>query len=183
MSYFKYMGNVWYPLQDGTWSVQNDITKFVTIDPKYKSNPKYFIPYRIKDGDTPDILSWRLYQTTDFWWTVLIVNEIMDYSNDWPRTDDQLLDYINVNYRGQDPNEVLHYINLDGLITDLTAQKMLAGLPSISDNEIIAMRGLTPVTILEYETNQNDTKRNINMIDANYINEVSTQLEDLLNGN
>ena len=39
--------------------------------------------YYVKDGETPESISYDFYDTVEFYWTILLVNEIIDPYHDW----------------------------------------------------------------------------------------------------
>ena len=45
---------------------------------KHLKDTSRLIEYTIVDGDTPRILSSKLYGTPDYWWTILLTNNIQD---------------------------------------------------------------------------------------------------------
>lgn len=51
--------------------------------------------YLVRDGDGPERVSYRLYGTTDFWWVILIFNNIVNPFGEWPISQTQLHDLVN----------------------------------------------------------------------------------------
>ncbi len=43
-----------------------------------------FNDYKIKEGDRPEIISYKLYGTVDYYWSICYVNNIFDMYSDWP---------------------------------------------------------------------------------------------------
>ena len=79
----------------------NDV-EIVDIFKKYRIpisvNEQWLDDYVLKDGDTPENLSYELYDTTDLWWTIMVLNERYDRFFDFPITDKAMtlyLDYLN----------------------------------------------------------------------------------------
>jgi len=51
----------------------------------YRFTMKYPVKYyRIAEDDVmrPDLISWKVYQTVDYWWLICFVNNIQDPFND-----------------------------------------------------------------------------------------------------
>lgn len=63
-----------------------------------------FDDYMIKEWDTPEKLSYNLYGTTDYYWTILYVNNIFDMFNDWPLTGTEIDKYAKQLYSGKSPS-------------------------------------------------------------------------------
>lgn len=175
MSFFSNMGNVWFPLPDGENILVNNVCKRVTIPKKYKTDPRLTLLYQINDGDRPDLLSKRLYGVDDYWYTILLVNDISNYTEQWPRTDVDLYNYIADAYPYYDANDPHHYVNVDGLITDPTAVMIRYGLPDLQS--AMNRETLTAVSIIDYETQVNDAKRHIKIVDPDYIQKLDAAIK------
>jgi len=57
--------------------------------------------YEIQDGERPDIVSKRLYDNPDYYWTFFIINDFLhDGLSSWPMSSQDLDDYIKSEYSG-----------------------------------------------------------------------------------
>lgn len=175
MSYFASMGSVWVTLRDGSKVILNDITAFAKITNKWKNDARLAIPYQVKDGELPHMISQRLYGTVDYWWAILMVNDIYDLDEQWPRNQRQLNEHIARKYNNAPRTTVHHYRDPNGLIADLLSLRIELGLTNNSD--VINQAGLEAVTIEEFEIAANDQKRNIILIDPDYIQAVHNEYE------
>lgn len=175
MPYFKYMGNVWYTMPDGTTLLMNDLTAFADITAEWKRDARVQIPYQIKDGELPHMISQRLYDSVEYWWTILLMNDIYDFDNQWPRSDEQLSEYIALKYPNNLPTDVHHYVNSNGLIADLLSLRIQLG--TTDNNVVIDQANLEVVSIQDFEMGLNEEKRNIILIDPDYISTVQTAFE------
>lgn len=63
--------------------------KFIYIE-SFKNNIQYFNEYYIKEKETPELVSYRFYNTTDYWWIILSFNNIYDPFYDWPLSEEEL---------------------------------------------------------------------------------------------
>lgn len=124
-SFFAAHGNVWYTLQDGSQITMNDLTVFANFAKTWKLRTELQLEYDVRDGDTPSLISNRLYDSVEYWWTILLLNDIYDMEDQWPRNYDDLNVYIEKKYPGQNKNAVHHYIDPNGLIVDLISQSTL----------------------------------------------------------
>ena len=60
-----------------------------------------YTQYDILDGERPDQVSQRIYDTPDYWWTFFIINESLSSGLiDWPKGNSELEEYINLKYTG-----------------------------------------------------------------------------------
>lgn len=180
-SYFSNLGNVWHRLPTGERILINDITKFVNILQSYKADPRYYIQDNVKPEVRPEVYSYRLYGTVDYWWTIYVLNDIYDISSSWPRTQVQLEEYMREKYHGVDPTtHVLHYLNADGLKANILDFRVKYNLFAESDEEILAKFDLEPVTVREYENEINEAKRLKKFIAPDQIGRIQKRFEQLL---
>jgi hypothetical protein len=56
--------------------------------------------YTIQDGETPDSIAYREYGDSEWFWTILILNNIIDVQDMWPMAADELDKYIQKKYNG-----------------------------------------------------------------------------------
>lgn len=146
--YFKNMPNIVYPLGDVEDQVViKDIFRRVASRNKLLNNLE-LEKYTIQDGDTPENIAYRYYGNTQYFWVILLVNDIIDPREDWPKTSVELTDYTTNKYGATELNDIHHYDDTDGFHVDYDSVKYANG-------EQVA------VTNLAYEAEINDRKRNI----------------------
>ena len=49
--------------------------------------------YIILEGETPEQVSFKYYGTTDYWWIIMITNNIRDVFYDWPMANSEVREY------------------------------------------------------------------------------------------
>jgi hypothetical protein len=70
-------------------NIKNLFVKFeLALD--FKKNIDQIQRYTINEFELPDLVSYKNFQTTDFWWIVLVFNNIRNPLRDWPVSQDQL---------------------------------------------------------------------------------------------
>ena len=102
-SYFSYFPNVYvgegvseseayrYRLVKNIFrrvKVREDLDQYVTS----------FEAYSIRDIDTPSSLAYKAYQDSKLDWVILLVNNITDFYEQWPKNNEDLLKYTIENY-------------------------------------------------------------------------------------
>ena len=119
---------------------------------------KIYAPYLIKDGETPEDIAERYYGSTTYFWIILYANNIRNIYEDWPSSQLQLDEYIIDKYKSIEYalGAIHHYEDSDG---DWVNNIDIA--TGVTTN-------YTAVTIYDYETNINEKKRRINLIDVIY---------------
>lgn len=100
MSYFRNFPKVDYTLdKTGVTKEMVDLTAFARINVNRLDNVAHYSWYTISDGDRPENVSYRLYGTTDYYWTFFLINEhIANYYDDWPKSSSSLLEYCKTKY-------------------------------------------------------------------------------------
>lgn len=160
----------WFTLSNGEQILLSNLTRYIALPKELIQNELAYIRYTVQDGERPDILSYRLYGTSEYWWVICMANEMKDPINDWPLTQNELYDLCEEKYQVNydDPyNDVHHYLTSDNTITDLGIYKL--EYPEQSDEWLINFYNLTPVTLFEHEENLNNEKRKIRLLDPQYI--------------
>ena len=117
MSFFKNFPKTFYDFlnQGENYQIDN-IFQHVIIESDIFDNPNLYQKYRIRDGERPDVASYRLYGTTEFYWTFFLINDKLrkDGINAWPLSDIEFRKYINEKY----PNNFISaYVDPRSVIT------------------------------------------------------------------
>ena len=61
----------------------NNLSAYVDIVDQIKDNVAFYNKYTIQAGDRPDTLSFKLYDTVDYYWTFFLMNDHLRISG-WP---------------------------------------------------------------------------------------------------
>lgn len=97
--YFTLFPQVEYPSADGTNRTLVDITKFSRLGSTLLDDITYYSYYNIQDDERPDQVSTKLYGTPDYYWTFFLMNDhLKNVYEDWPRSSQHFLDYIEDKY-------------------------------------------------------------------------------------
>ena len=76
--YFTYFPQMLYDaVQDGTTSpvLVTNILRRVKVKDSIKNDVALFDKYRVKAGESPEMVSMRFYGTVDYYWVVLLMND------------------------------------------------------------------------------------------------------------
>ena len=102
MRFFSQFPKVPYSFDEFTPTINTqviDMYRYVDVNRNITSDLAAYLTYSIKDGERPDQVSHKLYKTPDHHWTFLIINEKLKGGlNDWPKSYNQLEEYVNKNY-------------------------------------------------------------------------------------
>jgi|ETNmetMinimDraft_35_1059890.scaffolds.fasta_scaffold54605_2 hypothetical protein len=102
MSYFKKFPKLVYDFnREGVVNSVVDLFRQVRPVQNYVDNFSAYKFYSIKDGERPDIVSQKIYGTTNYYWTFFIINDFLhDGLGSWPMSGVDLEEYINIEYNG-----------------------------------------------------------------------------------
>lgn len=123
---------------------------------------KYFDSMVIEE-QTPEELSFELYKTVDYYWTLLYVNKIVNPYEDWVIPIESLYDYCVNKYGEENIIKPKYFL-------DTTNDKILVGIAHDNayqywlDNEGQAPLNTNLITNYEYEQRLNDQKRYIRYV-------------------
>jgi hypothetical protein len=156
--YFSSFPITKYSLDDGaTVLYVRNILLRVTLSEELKNNLSIYDEYDVKDYETPEIVSFNLYGTTEFHWLVLHVNDVLDPRFEWVLSTKALNDYVSSKYTN--PADTHHYIDTNGFIVNSTAS------------------GATSVSNYEYEEELNESRRRIKVIKPQFLASIVDEFE------
>ena len=150
--YFKNIPKIYYDFEINgkkELKILKDITHNVRLNKELLSNIVNYYDYKLQDGDTPEILSYKFYGSVKYHWVILLANETYHWIRDFPLTESDLQEYVTNKYNGEE-NEIRHYVK-NGYI--------------VNSDEI----GASPVSYYEHENNLNEQKRSIKIIDPEFL--------------
>ena len=113
-SYFSYLPNIelavrpiQFPWSEQQYKVAKNIFRRFKINDSALDTAMYFRKLTVTDADRPDVISQKVYGTSDYDWVILMSNNVINPYFDWPMSEPVLADYINQKY--DTPYEVKHY--------------------------------------------------------------------------
>lgn len=95
-----------------------DIYRHVDVNETLIDDITSYRYYDIKDGERPDVVSHKLYGNPEYHWTFFVANEKLNSLDDWPRSYNEQISYIDKKY---DEYSVLEFIPTQEYIGNLYA--------------------------------------------------------------
>ena len=155
--YFTYFPKMYYDaVGNNNPKLVTNILKRVKVRDGIKNDVSLFDKYQVKFGESPEIVSYRLYDTVDYYWTILLMNNIRDRFYEWPLSEQQFEEYVNAKYTN--PLGIHHYEVAQS--SGDTSRKLIVS----SDTT-----GAVAITNREYEQTLQDKKRQIKLLDRQYL--------------
>jgi hypothetical protein len=135
---------------------------------KLNTNRFLLKEYIIQDGETPELVSFNLYDNAKYHWSIIIINSIVNLNTQWPLSSNNLFKYVEEKY--EDPNGFHHYEDEEETIVDAP--------PGVFGQLLSDMT----VTNLEYETKINDNKSKIKVLHSSHLNSFVTEFKETIKG-
>lgn len=148
---------------EGSQVIITDLFRRVGVGKMFGDVVVGLIPYTILDGETPEMVSQKIYGTPFNHWILLLVNNIVSVLAEWPLETSSLNNKILAEYIN--PYGVHHYFNTAiGYIVDRND----------SDPNIVV------ITNFDYEVSVNDAKRQIRFLDPDFVHTFIKEFEILV---
>lgn len=113
--FFKYFPSVPYNFGDAEAPVPfTDLTVYIDAFEKVREEHVFYQAYYIKNNQRPDQLSYEMYGTTDYYWTLFLNNEHLRI-NGWPLPNSQLYSQAQKYY----PNIA---VSTNGVVVDINRE-------------------------------------------------------------
>ena len=148
--YFDKFKPIFYDLDLGKENTDLTVLTDITTNVRFK---KYLIEnvtswdyYYVKEGETLENISEKLYGSPEYHWILMVLNEKYDYVNDMPLSQPDLEKYTAYKYGQNNINSIHHYVDQKGNI--------------VNSNVL----GSTPVSNIQHEDALNEAKRKIKIL-------------------
>ena len=165
-----------YPFSESDFVVAKNFFRRYKVSDDIFSSAVYFTKFSIPDGMRPDAVALKMYGNEFYDWIILLVNNMVNAQYDWPMNNYEIYKILEEEY--DDPySEISHYEIKEaigpysaGLHVDETfynGQHKLninGSIQTKNGNEICS-----PVTVAEYYTSENEKKREIYLLKAEYV--------------
>lgn len=152
--------------------------------------------YLMLENETPEIISYKFYNTMDYNWVIMFINNKFDYINDFPLSEQALLKFCVSKYGVDNVYETHHYEDAHSNTVDeyyydyngdsgavktgVLAQEPIWKTFSTDTQTLLKTNTGKVVTNYEYEEKLNESKRNIFLIKPSYINQFVKKYETAL---
>ena len=141
---------------------------------EYKTSMTIFNEYIIKEGERPENIATQFYQNPFYNWTILVINDITNVYEQWPKSTRQLNEYVYSKY--DNPMATKHYVTTEvkdalnnvivpaGKIVPSSFQVAYwNGSVTVTANPVVS------VTYYNYEADLNAKKEKIQIVRPEFI--------------
>ena len=131
--FFKHIPNIQYDFKsDGKFYRAKDLFRKVSTWSYLQDGITGYSYYRITEGERPDVVASRLYGDSTLYWLFFLVNENLQDFNDWPKSNQLFLKFMDRKYPGtcltaSNSTDIVSYDHLLDADKQLTSRKFNLG--------------------------------------------------------
>jgi hypothetical protein len=206
--YFKTLPKINMTDYKGSAVLMTNLISRVEVIQSLLNDPLLFYSYDIQEGDTPEIVADKYYGDSYRYWLVMFSNQLFDPQWDWPLTSRQFGDYLFSKYK-ENKNDTFAQViattqqtikeyrkvikTVDSYTLDQTTKMIIIDIDTYTTGVNSSTTQTFPngfsvtqtieyqnISIYDYELDQNEKKRNINLINSKYASQVEAQLQTLM---
>ena len=188
-NYFKNIPRVSYDI-NGTepnnfLSVTN-IMKRVKFKPKIIEDIVDYYPYFVKEGERPDIISFNEYGTIAYAYLIMLINNVYDPLFDWPLSSQQFEKYIESKYGSVSSAMGTTKYFFQIIRAEVAKTGVSERVPEVkfivdeTTYNALDVGARTTQTEYEYEEELNDNKREIKLINPEFIQDIDYNVKTTL---
>ena len=187
-NYFSSIPNVDYDIygtEPNHYRSVTNIMKRVRFKPSVIENITDYYPYRVREGERPDIVSFNTYGTVAYAYLILLINDIVDPLFDWPLPTRQFENYIVEQYGSVATAQVTnkYYYQIiraevpkTGISERVPEYKIIVDQTTYNSLDA-SVRSLQ--SVYDWETEQNDNKRDIKLINPDFIQDIDFEVKTI----
>ena len=174
--YFETFPKLLYDIDNTkNFKLVTNIFRRIKVREQLKENAALFSTYDVPSGEQPETTSYKHFGTTDYFWIILLLNDITDRYYGWPLSDQDFEKYVKDKYA--QPLGVHHYE-----ITQSSGPQTGNGPDDYSHKIEVneTESGAESVSNYEYERREQDKKRQIKLLDPRYLPMFLEEFERLI---
>lgn len=204
--YFSYFPKTVYSLNSSDVDAVTNIVSRFGFEQAFKNNTSVYYEYDIQDGDTPEIIASKFYNSPDRYWAILMINDIVDPQFDFPLDQRTIISFIDEKYSananiGQTgiawaQSNVKSYYKVETRTTISTDTELKTRLEidantyanvasstsnlTLNDGNIIKIAiSKETETYYDYEVEQNESKKTIKLLKPEFVSSIEEELRSV----
>ena len=180
-NYFRNIPKVKYDIngaEPNKYLNVTNIMKRISFKPSVIEDITDYYPYRVKDGERPDIISHQKYGSVAYAYLIMLINDIYDPIFDWPLSAQQFEKYL-INKYGSVSTAMgetkYYYQTIRAEVARTGTSERIPAVKFIVDQTTYDALGTgdrSTQSQYEWEDELNDNKRDIKLIDASLIQDI-----------
>ena len=188
MNYFRYLPKIGYDIKGTSTPYYTSATNIMIrhkLIEFVRKNIVTLYPYRIEDGDRPDIIATMYYGGPQYTWLLYMINDIKDPYYDWPLSVVDWEVYMKAKYGGLDTasSTVHEYYQIiraattnDTMVDDDSAiNKEVRYIVDSTTYDSLSSGSKGSLSKYDWEFETNESKRNIKIIDSGFASQIISE--------
>ena len=180
-NYFRNIPKVNYDIfgaEPNNYRSVTNIMKKVKFKPKVLEDISDYYPYYVKEGERPDIISHQKYGTVAYAYLIMLINDIYDPNFDWPLSSQLFEQYITSKYGSVSTamgTTKYYYQIIRAEVPRTGIAERIPEVKFIVDEttyNALDTEDRTTQTVYEWEDELNDNKREIKLINSEFIQDI-----------
>ena len=185
-NYFKNLPRVNYDIfgtEPNNYRSVTNIMKRIKFKPKVLEDISDYYPYYVKEGERPDIVSHQKYGTVAYAYLIMLINDIYDPNFDWPLSSQQFEQYIRNKYGTVESAMGTTKFYQQIIRAEVPRTGIAERIPEVkfivdeTTYNALDTEDRTTQTVYEWEDELNDNKRNIKLINSDFIQDIDYQVK------
>ena len=188
-NYFRKIPNVLYDIngtEPNRFTTVTNIMKRVRFKPSVIENITDYYPYYVREGERPEIVSHKKYGTVAYAYLILLINDIVDPLFDWPLPTRQFENYIIERYgsvaTAQSTNKYYYQIVRAEVARTGTSERVPEYKIIVDQTTYNSLDASvkSAQNVYDWEVEQNDNKREIKLINPDFIQDIDYEVKKTL---
>ena len=180
-NYFRNIPKVKYDIngaEPNKYLNVTNIMKRISFKPSVIEDITDYYPYRVKDGERPDIISHQKYGSVAYAYLIMLINNIYDPIFDWPLSAQQFEKYLISKYGSVSSamgTTKYYYQVVRAEVARTGTSERVPAVKFIVDQttyDALDEGDRSTQTQYEWEDELNDNKRDIKLINSDFIQDI-----------
>jgi hypothetical protein len=159
-------------LNDGKKQKIRNFLKRFDFREKIRGYGSIYTKWVLRDEDTPEVIAHKLYNSTHYYWIILMINKIHDPFFNFPLSENELIEYVDKKYGPENRHAIHHY--------ETIYSAELSAPPAGIVVDKYYPHAKKDVDNIEYEAKKNDEKRHILLLEPQYLEQVLMEFDTIM---
>ena len=158
---------------DPQFLVTKNLWRRASLLPEFSASVMMFDEYIVENGEKPEDIAFNLYGNPFYNWVLLVVNDITNFHEQWPKSSSQLQEYCSNKY--VNPEGTKDYITREvkmGNDIIVPAGKIVPSTFQVvyyNGSNIVTANPVVPRTFYQFEEEENSKKERIQLVKPEFI--------------
>ena len=158
---------------DPQFLVTKNIWRRASLLPEFSASVTMFDEYIVQNGERPEDIAFKLYKNPFYNWVILVINDITNYHEQWPKSSSQLQEYCSSKYTN--PSGIKDYVTREvkmGNSIIVPAGKIVPSTFQVvyyNGSNIVTANPVFPRTFYQFEEEVNSKKERIQLVKPEFV--------------